>query len=194
MFVAGMTLFALLALTTVLDQVFFHRHRAMAPAERWTRWANPLFWTAAHLTAAFLPYSETTKPLLYGFGVLLVGLLIKEEYTLGAELTRGERALHAFGIFLTPLAFGLVAGIWPFVNGVSFFVGMVLPFGTDGLKQLMIGTGAFYAAWTIYAFLGFRGLGQGLGQESGSGKDQGTAKLRAVGKDGDAAGAKAAAG
>jgi hypothetical protein len=99
---------------------------------------------------AFINYSDSAR---IAFGVaaaLSIVLFIHNEKHFFNSSTITERRIHTVIYMLHPLLLLILFSIWPFVNGVSFLMGIVIPFSVKNLKPAVFGCFLGFTMITLY--------------------------------------------
>ncbi len=143
MFEIGLAVFVIYLFFHWADELFFHSARVPARSERMLDLGNLIFFMACVSMVIWIEYSEKTR--IY-FGLTAVGSVVLA--TLGefsySKVQEGrtsakENWLHSWIYIVHPFALVALGSIWPFINGVNFFLNIVLPFSTKFLHSLCLG-------------------------------------------------------
>ena len=138
----GLVVFGIYLSTWFTDELVFHRRRRPGQRERWGLWLDLTFLLACFGVALGLGYSETTQ-WVFAIPATLSVLLItrpewRPEYRSGFASSGSEGGTHALK-YLLHIPVILVLGMfWPFAHGVSFMMGVVLPFSTNGIWEVVL--------------------------------------------------------
>ncbi len=149
--IAGVAaLFGLYVGLYAADEFVFHRKRGLHPTARWGHPVDLLLLAATAAYALWVPYGDITK---VPFSVLaLFALLspIKDERMHAGHAEGSEQVLHAFRYLLQPLVVIVLGGLWQFLRGVNFMIGMVLPFDPEQLRPIFAGFAGACLALALY--------------------------------------------
>src|SRR5688500_10107994 len=125
---AGLVLYGIYTIFMGWNELYFHRKRVL---EKWEKTRKALVTFSLTLCLAitlFVPYEEEWKWLFFaaaGFSILVT---IKDEFRKQKTDRGREEGTHAVLFMLHPLVLILMVVLWPFLEGMGLFAGIVLPF------------------------------------------------------------------
>ena len=151
--IAGVaSLFAIYFGLYAADELVFHRKRGLHPTARWGHPTDLLLLAACAAYTLIVPYGDLTK---IPFGILALFALIsplKDERLHAGKTDGSEQLVHAIRYMLQPLVIIMLGGLWPFLLGVNFMVGMMLPFDPESLRPVFGGFAFACVALAIFQF------------------------------------------
>jgi len=122
------------------------RKREMAAGEKVLTLLSATTWLLSFAVVLFVSYTTAARPLLLGLGLLSITWLIWISGLGVGRVSVREQKIQTLVALLHLPQFALLMAVWPFINGVSLFLGMVMPFSTDGLRPLCW---SFLGAWSL---------------------------------------------
>jgi len=139
MFKLGLAVFASYFLLLCIDELWFHRKRILTKKEKWSHRVDLILLLSCVATVLFFEYSDKTR-IVFGILALLSILSItKDEVSHASSCSGSELWIHSLIFLSHPLMLITLGAIWPVIDGVSFFLNVVIPFTTHHLRPLCYG-------------------------------------------------------
>ena len=150
MFWISLPLFAAYAACLWTEELLFRRKRGARPGERLWKAIETLTLTLSVGVTVGIEFDDDTQIFCMIPAALSTALVLRNAYFHAASGTPGEQLVHAVVCLLHLAVLAAAMVVWNFIDGAGLFLGMVLPFSTDGLRELATGNLVVLGALALY--------------------------------------------